>query len=151
MAELIKQWDNGGSLTATYEGSGDGSAVFTSDTNEGIDREMSVYFNGGGLSVERTVRQEGLREEIMTTDGLIFKASDGYFGVLKEAKPLYTELDYIQSTGTQYINTGLHKVLFTRADKIFVGLTPTVISSSAYFFGTMVGSRGFGVRTRNTT
>ena len=64
MAELVKQWNDGGSLTATYEGSGDGSAVFSSTTNEGIDREMSVYFKGGGLSIERSVKQEGLREEI---------------------------------------------------------------------------------------
>lgn len=151
MAKLIKPWNDGGSISVTYDGSGDGEAVFSSDTNEGIDREMSISFKGGGISVERTIWQEGLREEIMTADGLIFKASDGYFGVLKEAKQLYTELDYIQSTGTQYINTGLHKVLFTRADKVFVGLTPTVISSASYFFGTMVGSRGFGVRTRNAT
>ena len=46
MAELIKQWEDGSRLTATYEGSGDGSAVFTSETNEGIDREMAVTYKG---------------------------------------------------------------------------------------------------------
>lgn len=60
--KLKKQWNDGGSLTATYEGSGDGTAVFSSDVNEGLDREMSVTFKGGGVSVERTVRQEGRRE-----------------------------------------------------------------------------------------
>ena len=49
---------------------------------------MAVYFKGAGLSVERTVKQEGLREEILTADGLIFKSSDGYFGVLKKTKEL---------------------------------------------------------------
>ena len=111
MAELVKQWADGGSLTATYEGSGDGSAVFSSDTNEGIDREMSVTFKGGGLSIERSVKQEGLREEIRTADGLIFKASDGYFGVLKSNAPTwrdtYKEVEYIESNGKQYINTGV--------------------------------------------
>ena len=42
--ELKKTWNNGGSLTATYEGSGNGTAVFSSDINEGIDRQMSVIF-----------------------------------------------------------------------------------------------------------
>lgn len=83
MAELVKQWNDGGSLSVTYDGSGDGSAVFSSDKNEGIDREMSVFFNGGGLSIERLVKQDGLREEIITADGSTFKSSDGYFGVLK--------------------------------------------------------------------
>ena len=91
MAELVKQWNDGGSLTATYEGSGDGSAVFSSDVNEGIDREMSVTFKGAGLSIERSVKQEGLREEIRTADGLIFKASDGYFGVLKSNVPTWRD------------------------------------------------------------
>lgn len=80
MAELVKQWNDGGSLTATYEGSGDGSAVFSSDVNEGIDREMSVFFKGNGLSVERKVRQEGMRE-VFTED---FVLNDGgTFNVLK--------------------------------------------------------------------
>ena len=64
MAELVKQWEDGSRLTATYEGSGDGDAVFVSDANEGIDREMSVSFVGasGSIVVERTVSQVGLRQ-----------------------------------------------------------------------------------------
>lgn len=111
MATLTKPWNDGGSLSVTYDGSGDGSAVFSSDANEGIDREMSVFFKGAGQSIERVVKQEGLREEIRTADGLIFKASDGYFGVLKEATPTwrdyYKEVEYLESTGKQYINTGV--------------------------------------------
>lgn len=111
MAELIKQWDNGGSLTATYEGSGDGSAVFTSDTNEGIDREMSVFFKGGGLSVERKVTQEGLRQPFGLNGGGVFRIADGgRFGVLKDKVelPYDVELAYLESAGKQYINTGVY-------------------------------------------
>ena len=115
MAELVKQWADGGSLTATYEGSGDGSAVFSSDEYEGIDREMSVYFKdiGNTLSVERKVRQEGTRQRFVTADGKIFCVLDGgRFGVLKEGgveppvMETYTRLTYIECTGQQYINTG---------------------------------------------
>ena len=116
MAELVKPWDDGGSLTATYEGSGDGSAVFSSDEYEGIDREMSVYFKdtGNSISVERSVRQEGIRQRFITADGKVFCVLDGgRFGVLKEGgveppTPMetYTRLTYIECTGQQYINTG---------------------------------------------
>lgn len=75
MKELVKQWNDGGDLTATYNGSGDGSAIFSSDINEGLDREMSVFFKGGGLSIERKVWQEGRREEFegfLLVDGTTF-------------------------------------------------------------------------------
>ena len=84
MAELVKQWNDGGSLTVSYDGDRDGSAVFSSDTNEGVDREMSVYFNGGGLSVERTVKQEGKRMRFRCKDGLFLLKDGGTFNVLKD-------------------------------------------------------------------
>lgn len=86
MAELRKQWTTGdGSLTATYDGSGDGSAVFTSDSNEGIDREMSVSFVDASRSVvvERAVTQVGLREIFLHNDGDFTLADGGTFNVLK--------------------------------------------------------------------
>ena len=85
MAELVKQWNDGGSLTATYEGSGDGSAVFSSDANEGIDRQMSVFFKdvSGKISVERTVKQEGKRLRFRCKDGLFLLKDGGTFNVLK--------------------------------------------------------------------
>ena len=110
MAELVKQWDNGGSLSVTYEGSGDGSAVFSSDTNEGIDREMSVFFKGGGESIERKVTQEGLRQPFGLNGGGVFRvAGGGRFGVLKSVivLPYAEELEYLESGGKQYINTGV--------------------------------------------
>ena len=81
MAELVKQWNDGGSLTATYEGSGDGSAVFSSTTNEGIDREMSVVFKDASkkVSVERKVWQEGRREVF----GDFILADGGTYNVIK--------------------------------------------------------------------
>ena len=108
MAELVKPWNDGGNLSVTYDGSGDGSAVFTSDTNEGIDREMSVFFKGAGQSIERVVKQEGLRE-IFNEDFIL--ADGGTFNVLKVEEPswrdTYKEVEYLESTGTQYINTNV--------------------------------------------
>lgn len=108
MAELVKPWNDGGNLSVTYDGSGDGSAVFSSDTNEGIDREMTVTFKGGGQSIERVVKQEGLRE--IFEEGFIL-ADGGTFNVLKVVEPswrdTYKEVEYLESTGKQYINTGV--------------------------------------------
>ena len=114
MATISKLWDDGGVLSVTYEGSGDGSAVFTSDSNEGIDREMSVTFKAGSASVDRVVRQEGIRERFITSDGLVFCLSDGgRFAVLKEGgvpdEPTletYTRLTHIECTTKQYFDTG---------------------------------------------
>lgn len=85
MATTVKQWQDGGSLTVTYEGSGDGSAVFTSDPNEGIDREMDVTFidTSRKVSVTRTVKQEGLREPFAVDEGDFLLADGGTFNVLK--------------------------------------------------------------------
>ena len=94
MAELVKQWNDGGSLSVSYDGDGDGSAIFSSDEYEGIDREMSVTFKDTSESivVERVVRQEGKRQQFRTKDGLVFRCNGGgRFGVLKSEKP-YTEL-----------------------------------------------------------
>lgn len=86
MGELVKQWENGGSLSVTYEGSGDGSAVITSTPNGGAQRSMSVVFvdASGALRVVREVRQAA--GEIVTDT--------------------YTRLTYIECNGNQYINTG---------------------------------------------
>lgn len=116
MAELIKQWEDGSRLTATYEGSGDGEAVFTSEPNEGIDRDMSVSFvdGSGSIVVERTVSQVGLRQPFGLSGGGVFRIKGGgRFGVLKVGNPIepptpmetYTRLTYIECTGAQHINT----------------------------------------------
>lgn len=95
MAELKKPWNDGGSLSVTYDGDGDGSAIFSSDSYEGIDREQTVAFKDKDKSIviERTVRQEGIRQPIGLTGGGIFRvANGGRFGVLRapETKPDYS-------------------------------------------------------------
>lgn len=86
MAELVKPWNDGGSLSVAYDGSGDGSAIFSSDVNEGIDREMPVTFKDVAESVfvERTVRQEGKRLRFRCKDGLFLLKDGGTFNVLKD-------------------------------------------------------------------
>lgn len=86
MAELIKPWNDGGSLTATYEGSGDGSAIFSSDVAEGLDREMIVVFRDGGrtVAIERKVKQAGMREVFTGYDEKFLTADGGTFNSIKD-------------------------------------------------------------------
>lgn len=85
MAELVKPWNDGGSLSVAYEGDGDGSAVFSSDVAEGLDREMIVVFRDGGrtVAVERKVLQVGMREMFVPNDGDFILADGGTYNVLK--------------------------------------------------------------------
>lgn len=94
MAELVKPWNDGGSLTATYDGSGDGSAIFSSDVAEGLDREMEVRFVGGGASLIRKVKQSGRREMFVPSDGEFSLAEGGTYNVLKEVKH-YTKIKWL--------------------------------------------------------
>ena len=86
MAELVKPWNDGGSLTATYDGSGDGSAIFSSDVAEGLDREMIVVFRDGGrtVAVERKVLQVGMREIFSGHDEDFITADGGTFNSIKD-------------------------------------------------------------------
>ena len=119
MAELVKPWNDGGSLSVAYEGDGDGHAVFSSDAYEGIDRTQIVVFRDGdkSVAVERTVRQEGTRQPFRLAGGGIFRlANGGRFGVLKEGGVVpptpptpvetYTRLTYIECTAEQYFDSG---------------------------------------------
>lgn len=88
MAELIKQWNDGRNLTATYTGSGDGEATFTSEVNEGIDKEINVIVRTTeGNNVDEksvVVKQAGLREEYITADGEVYMTADNeIYGCLK--------------------------------------------------------------------
>jgi hypothetical protein len=87
MRELIKPWNDSGSLSVTYDGDRDGSATFSSDIAEGLNREMQVLFvdQSRSVIVERLVRQEGMREELVDSDGGLLLSSDGgTLNVLKE-------------------------------------------------------------------
>lgn len=116
MATLVKQWPTGtGNLSVTYDGDGDGTAVFTSDTNEGIDRVMDVAFKAGDVVEQRIVTQEGLRQPYGLVGGGVYRVrGGGRYGVLKVGEPIvpptpletYTRLTYIECDGQQYINTG---------------------------------------------
>ena len=86
MAETRIKWNEGdGYITATYEGSGNGSASISSDVNEGIDREQSIKVETTDKSVSATlvVSQEGLREIFEPSDGLFVLANGGTYNVLK--------------------------------------------------------------------
>ena len=86
MEEVRIKWNEGeGYITATYEGSGDGSLTFISDVNEGIDREQSIEVKtiDNKLSVNVSVKQIGLREIFNCIDGEFILADGGTFNVLK--------------------------------------------------------------------
>ena len=86
MAELVKQWNDGGSLSVSYDGDRDGSAVFSSDINEGKDRIMSVTFadKDRAIVVDRTVSQSGRRQPFSGSDGAFILADGGTFNVIKD-------------------------------------------------------------------
>lgn len=150
MRELIKPWNDGGSLTATYEGSGDGSAIFESDSYEGIDRETEVRFVGAGTVVSRKVRQEGTRQPIGLAGGGIFRlANGGRFGVLRSSiepptppEPIetYTKLTYIECNGSQYIDLGYT----VKEDDIIESnfILTKIASTDAFLFGTVDANAG---------
>ena len=85
MGEVVKNWNNGGSLSVVYTGIGDGNAVISSSKNVGDEREMEVLC----VDVSRSVI-------------LVRKVVQA---AMAEAVETYTRLTYIECTGQQYINT----------------------------------------------
>lgn len=86
MIETKIKWNEGeGYITATYEGSGSGSASISSDVNEGIDREQNIKVEAIDKSSSATIKvsQEGLREVFSCADGDFILADGGTFNVLK--------------------------------------------------------------------
>ena len=82
------KWNEGeGYITATYEGSGSGSASISSDVNEWIDREQSIKVEttkGNELkSVDVSVKQYGMREVFLPSDGDFILADGGTYNTLK--------------------------------------------------------------------
>lgn len=160
MSSLVKPWNDGGSLSVTYEGDGDGSAVFSSDSYEGIDREQKVVFRDAGntVSVERTVRQEGIRQPIGLSGGGIFRlANGGRFGVLKVGEPIvpptpmetYTRLTHVECNGQQYIDLGY---IVKEDDVIEANFVLTKITESDKFLcGVSDGTLGLWFEYYNHT
>lgn len=134
MSNLIKPWIDGGTLSVSYGGDRDGSAVFSSDTAEGLDREMNVSFVDKNRSVfiERTVRQEGMREVFIASDGDFLLADGGTFNVLKA--PKYQQVEYIESANADaYIDTGFMPNNRTRLVIDYHGEDST--TEAVYVFG----------------
>ena len=82
------KWNEGdGYITATYEGSGNGSASISSDINEGIDRTQSITvettLGSNPKSESVQVTQIGLREIFEPSDGMFVLKDGGTFNVLK--------------------------------------------------------------------
>lgn len=135
MAEVIKRWDDG---TRLFVDCGESEAVFTSEPNEGIDREMGLTFrNASGAVAEAVVTQEGRRQRFVTADGKVFCVlSGGRFAVLKEggieppAMETYTRLAYIESTGAQYINLDY---IVQEDDEIEMQYVPTAVESGRLY------------------
>lgn len=73
-----EQWEEG-ELTVSYVGNGDDVAIFSSDINEGIDRETIAIFKADKVSVQRMVAQIGMREVFAD-----FNVKEGTFNVLKD-------------------------------------------------------------------
>ena len=89
MEKIIKWRDGDGNITATYEGSGNGSAIITSDINDGLDREQSITVETIAGSEPKkipvVVKQVGLRERYITADGEVYLTADEeIYGCLKD-------------------------------------------------------------------
>lgn len=89
-SETIK-WNEGeGNIVATYTGSDNAPISLTSDVaNEGLDREqlVTIQTTKGNNPKEESVlvKQPGLREEYLTSDGDAYMTSDGeIYGCLKQ-------------------------------------------------------------------
>lgn len=86
--ETVIKWNKGeGNIVATYNGSGNGPIQFTTNHNEGLDREQRVTVKttkGDLKTVSVLIKQDGLREEYITADGEVYLTADGeIYGCLK--------------------------------------------------------------------
>ena len=110
--------------------------------NEGIDKAVEIDAICGDKRDRLTIIHEGLREPFALKSGGVFRLKNGgRFGVLKykeqpdepeQPTTEYTELEYIEGTGTQSINLGLLSTAQSQIDIEF-GFTST--SSNANIFG----------------
>lgn len=148
MATVVKPWNDGGNLSVTYDGNGNGSAILSSDKNNGDARSMVLSYvdSSRKVIVMQTVRQmEG-----------------------QTSTETYTRLTYIECNGKQYINTGYvvqeddviemfyistattsyDKALFGVADS-GIGIWATIYSNTGYYrFGSPESVTAANARTR---
>lgn len=88
MATTKLKWNEGdGYITATYNGSGNGSVSISSDINEGIDRQLTISVKTTQGANQKTksvvVLQYGLREVLDASDGGFVLADGGTYNVKK--------------------------------------------------------------------
>ena len=86
-------------------------SVSVAAVNEGIDKVVEVDGVCGDASARLTITHEGMRQPIALKGGGVFRiANGGRFGVLKSTieLPYAEELEYLESSGKQYINTGVY-------------------------------------------
>lgn len=82
--------------------------------NEGLDKTIVVDGVCGDAAAPLTVKHEGMRQRLITSDGKVFcVAGGGRFAVLKVGEipdepsvETYTRLTYIEATGEQYFDSG---------------------------------------------
>lgn len=85
--EKIIKWNEGdGSITTVDSGSGSTTISLSSNDNVGIDREQELKFiTKEGVEASLLVKQPGLREYFITSNGKVFTfADDDTFNVLKD-------------------------------------------------------------------
>lgn len=85
-------------------------SVSIAAVNEGIDKEVRIDGVCGDASARLTITHEGMRQPFGLSNGGVFRvANGGRFGVLKTQieLPYAEELEYLESSGKQYINTGV--------------------------------------------
>ena len=121
MGEVVKNWNNGGSLSVVYTGIGDGNAVISSSKNVGDEREMEVLC----VDVSRSVI-------------LVRKVVQA---AMAEAVETYTRLTYIECTGQQYINTNYVVKEDDIIDMYYI--TTSTTSADKAMFG--VAESGIGI------
>lgn len=87
METKIKWIEGEGYITATYEGSGNGSAYISSDINDSTDREQYITVETtkgtNPKSINVKVKQLGMREVFNPIDGFFVLVDGGTFNVLK--------------------------------------------------------------------
>lgn len=84
--ETSKLFPDGGVLDINFTGFKNGEITYSSDVNEGLDREVTTTIKtvvDYSVSVERVVKQLGKREPLVCTDGLVFDSNGKTINVLK--------------------------------------------------------------------
>ena len=128
MAELIKQWNNGGNLSVSYNGTGDDVVTLRSDVNPGEERETEIRFVDASRNVYvvRTIRQAAAAVE-----------------------ETYTRLTFIECNGKQYINTGYVVQEDDVIEMYYISTVTTTYDKA--LFGTVESGNGLWATIYSTT